>query len=128
MIEKVKIAAISVKKEVSGNYGPQKLISIKQDLEQGDRWLSGFVASDKLENYSVGSVHDLDVTQKDKFWNFKVVGKKALEAEEVKRSGDKVMDALGKIYKKLLDIERRLPDAPIEKVALEVFDEPFEEL
>jgi len=120
MLQNVKIAVVGKVEDVSGKFGPQKKISIKQSLEGGDRWLSGFVDVKSAALFEQGKTLELEVWENGKYWNFKLPSQKAKEAA---KSTNEVMDALRKIYAKLQDIERRLPPASKTEEILSVFDE-----
>lgn len=103
-VVKVKIASIEKIESVTGKYGPQKKVSIKEACEGGDRWLSGFLSEKEFnpDDWKAGKVLELDVWEKEHngkhYWNFKIPGKNEKKQEEV-------MVALRAIYKKIAELE-----------------------
>lgn len=100
---KVKIAEVGKIEDKEGKFGPQKWVKIRESLEGGDRWLTGYIDLNKFTHgdWVPGKVHELEVWQKEKYWNFKFPTQKNKESDEV-------MKALREIYKKLNEIEAKL--------------------
>lgn len=122
MLEKVKIAGVGKPTDVQGKFGPQKKVSIKQALEGGDRWISGFIPekSYNAAMFMIGKELELEVWQNGEYWNFKIPNEKT---KEENKKTEEVMDALRKIYTKLQEIEKRLPPLTTVQKNLSVFDD-----
>lgn len=107
-VVKVKLAEVKIT-DTTGQYGPQKKISVRESLENGDRWLSGWIPADKFDPavWVAGKVLELDVfkSKDGKYWNFKLVSGKARENHTLH---EEVMGALRLIFKKLTEIEKKL--------------------
>lgn len=127
-IEKITITAIKGIEDTVGTYGPQKRIQFK---DQNERWLSGWVPENKFDStaWVVGKTIELDVEQKGRFWNFKVVGKKAQESQvQAQHTADEhkaVMEALRMVYSKLNGIEAML-EKVLDPQAFKLAPEPQE--
>lgn len=87
--------------DAEGRYGPQKLIKFR---DPSGKIISGWVGADKFKEseWQPGKILDLEVFQNGDYWNFKLPKKADKEKDEI-------MKALREIYKKLQDIEARLP-------------------
>ena len=103
---KVRLNALKIE-DTEGQYGPQKKVNFKQILPEGERWVSGWIPSNKFNesDWQNGKEIDLTITQKGKFWNCSIPNKTslAIEAVEAKSSAqhDEIMNALREIFKKL---------------------------
>lgn len=103
---KVRLNALKIE-DTQGNYGPQKKIRFKQIMDEGDRWVSGWVPENKFNanDWQEGKEVDIIITQKGDFWNFSLPNKTtaAVAAIEAKSSAqhEEIMKALREIFKKL---------------------------
>lgn len=108
----VRITAIKSIEQVTGNYGPQMKITVK---DESDKFVSGWIPLDRYNaaDWQVGKTVDVVVEQKSytakdgtakTAWNFKLPSKKA-QAPVTSSSNEEVMNALREIYKVLKKIE-----------------------
>lgn len=92
----------------------QKKVNFKQIMDEGDRWVSGWVSLSKFnpEDWQEGKEIDLVITQKGKYWNCSLPTKEtaAIAAVEEKNNAnhEKVMEALRVLYAKSLEIDAKL--------------------
>lgn len=106
-----KITNISVKRaDASGSpyissytNKEQAKVGIQVDTpEFSGKWLSAFVElGNPIEQWKVGQIVDIIVTQKGNFWNFKV----ARGVAPVSSSGEKLMKEIDDLKKRLLNLE-----------------------
>jgi len=113
---KVRIEDIKAEQR-TGKNGPYWLVRIKTG---NGGWAGGFVDPYRYDPnvFKVGNEIDVTLEQNGKYTNFKLP---PLPKESQK--SDHLMEGLRKIYKKLLEIERRLPPASESVQALDVFDD-----
>lgn len=123
-ILKVKIAEVKSITDEDGKFGPQKKIVIRETLENGDRWLSGWVPAPQFDStaWMAGKVLELDVfkSKDGKYWNFKLVSGKARENHTLH---EEVMGALRMIFKKIGELEKKIDDLN----KSDTYEAPFEE-
>lgn len=97
---KTHISQIVKIEDSEGKFGPQKRVVFK---DENDRTISGWVPLKDFDAkvWAVGQSPDIEVYQKDKYWNFKLPKK---NGQPQTAQSEDVMKALREIYKKLNDL------------------------